>query len=260
MEERKVGGVLVELDALLDTRIAVLAYHYPAIAEKMMHGFEYWARDRDDFSWAGGPNQAEFRALYDARTADMIAGAMRTTMPFIVKDLMMKLELEEEATPRLKDVSLDINIWPYVFDEQEQDDLKKIMMVYGGINTIPTIVSISPDELTFQMIRERYSGLVMYDFQPWMLKHINSIRSMYIYDVTFYVPELLFGQLPSKTELREMELREDLDIFSSHSQLWREFMFIDYFPAAVFSLHRSIIAEAIFAERAQRSKPGEGPA
>lgn len=237
----RTGRILVELDALLDTRIATIARKYPKVAADMMRTEAYWTRETDDFSEWGGPDAAEFAELYAARDIDTVSNSLRTTIPYIVKDLMMKLELEVEQTPRLSDTGMDVNIWPYEIDEENQKALVSAMMVYGGINTVPKIVSIAPKDLTYGLIHGSYSGVILYDFKGWFEQHVSELRSMYLHDVTIMTAEIRHGPMPTSEELAEAGLRADVDIFRLTEGLYREFFVLEFHPAALFSLHRSDI-------------------
>lgn len=253
----KPGRILVSFDALLDTRIAVLAHHYPEVATKVAGDLEYWKRERDDFTRWGGPDQATFKKLYAERTADQIVGALRTSMVFIVKDLTYKLEQQFERSPSLSDYGMDVNIWPYDFTDEEKEAIQRIMMVYGGINTVPEIVSIPDKEITFPVIKERYSGVILYNLTDWLQHHIGQIRSMYINDVTIMAAELLEGEKPTIQELRESGFRDDVNILEMAAAHLREFFVLDYYPVAAYSMHHPRLFRLMFDVTGTPAPPAE---
>ncbi len=233
------AGVLVSLDVLLDTRITTLSRESPELAVKLMRTEDYWLRSRDDYSSLGGPNLERFTELYAARDNEIVEHSIMTTIPYMAGELISKLEIEYEVSPRVSEVSLHINIWPYTLDEENSKALVSAMMHYGGLNTIPKIVSIPLASLTMEHIKHNYAAIFLYDFREWLKIHQNSLRSMYLHDVIFVAPELSYGDKPSRQELREMEIREDVDEFKLQAAVLREYFILHYYPAAFFSIHRA---------------------
>lgn len=243
------GVVMVYLDALLDTRIAVLNRHDPKLAVRLMGSVDYWARDSDDFSAMGGPGLEEFKKLYDARDDSIVMESLRTTMPLVVKDQMTKLEIIQEQTPFISGLGMELNIWPYELDPESHKDLVLAMMNYGAINVIPRIVRISPKDLTQAMLRERYSGVIMYDFHDWLKHHSGTMQALTTYQITVIAAELRHGKKHTADELIAEGLRPDIDTFRLTETVFREFFALELYPVGLFSLHRRDVAKAILGDR-----------
>lgn len=240
------GGLYVEYDALQDTRLGTLAKHYPAVFERCVNSDAYYLREEDDFTAFGGPDKETFRALYDKRDIETAQMSIMTAVPFVVKNLIGILEKERESSPYIGEIKMDVNIYPYVMDAEEIVELQKIMMVYGGINTIPNIISIKPDELTPEYIKGRYVGVIMYDFRNWLLKYTGKIKPADIYYVTFIAPQLLYGEKPTPEVLKEMGFNEDIHPYQFVEVALREFLYLESLPPCFFSSYRPDIIEREF--------------
>lgn len=252
--------VLVQLDAILDTRISTISKHNPEAACELMRNDMYWFRSVDDFTAVGGPDRLKFLEMYGKRDASILPYTLMTTIPYMVRDFLVKTEIEGENTPRVGEVYAELNIWPYDLHDEEKEDLIKVMRVYGGLNTVPKIVSIPPEELTMQRIKENYSAIFMYDFPQWLAIHQTKLRSMYLHDVMFVVPMISSGERMDPTEARESELRPDYDEFELIAAVLREFFVVRYEPAALFSLHRNDMVAAITKDAALRASSARKPA
>lgn len=246
----KPGELYVDLDALLDTRLGLLSIHYPEAFQRCFHSDEYFLRDEDDFTPWGGPDRETFRALFEKRDIEVAQSSVMTAVPLMVKNLLGILERDFDETPYLKNVGLTVNIWPYVFDEEETEMLSKIMMVYGGVNTIPTVIRLSPEKLTPEYIVARYTGMIMYEFRSWLALQMENLKPMVMHNVSFIAPALIHGVRASGELLQEGGLKADANIHQLTEAALREFLFLENSPALFFSVYRPDLIETYFPKKA----------
>lgn len=236
----------VDLDSLLDVRLGTLAVHHPEVFAKIVNDDAYYLREMDDFTAWGGPDREAFQALYAKRGIAELQASIMTAMPMVVKNIMGIMERDFEETPHYTEVGMDINIYPYELQDDEIEDLSKIMMVYGGINITPQVIRIAPADLTPDRIEPRYKGVLMYDFRHWLEMHQPKLKPIQLMRCTFHAPWLVYGALMTPDQLEQAGLRRE----ASHREMTeislREFLFLEYLPATFFSSYRPDLIERVF--------------
>jgi hypothetical protein len=238
------------LDALLDTRLGVLAVHHPEVFQRVVQDEAYYQREVDDFTPWGGPDRESFAALYAQRDVEVATKSIMTAIPLVVKNIMGILERDFEETPLLDSIGVDINIHPYDLDEGERQELSKIMMVYGAINVVPNVISLSPEYVSPSWIAERFKGVIMYGFRDWLASWQTQLKPMEMARVTFHAPWLVYGSLMTPEQLADAGLRPEANHQHMAEIAMREFLFMEYLPALFFSSYRPDLIERVFPKRA----------
>lgn len=231
------GMVYVDIDSMLDSRLGTLARFWPETFKKCIHDIDYFMRDRDDFTKWGGPTQAEFLEKYKERDVETLMHSIVTAVPALVKLKMRKMEEDFDQTPYFASIGMDVNVWPYEFQEDEIEELVNIMRVYGGLNTHPNIISKPPEDITPTLIAGRYKIVMLYDFRDWLAKHIP-LKAFQMYKVEFLAPWLLppDGVVTSPETLAEAGLRPDADVRLMTETGLIEYLSLEFVSAAFFSM------------------------
>lgn len=251
------GHIYVDLDSLLDVRLGTLAVHWPEVFTRCLNDDAYYMRDRDDFTAWGGPDREAFRAVYDKRGMDELQCSIMTAIPHLVKDLMLIQERDFEETPHFTEVGMDVNIWPYQMEDWEKEELVNVMMCYGGLNTVPRIISRSIQDMEPSFIHSRYKTLIMYDHRNWMAEQQPKLKPMQLHRISFIAPWLVFGELPDAAWLADAGLRPNASVPLMTEQAVREFMFLDYLPSLFFSRYREDLIDSRYRDVRPRPVPRE---
>ena len=195
-------NLLVSLDVLLDTRLATLAkmnMQYPQIV--LENG---WKNRSGDFysKWIDGFDQDLFNThyWYRGRDGDIHTNALMTGyMSRLMADVKI-LRAQSENHPLAGEITLDINIWPYDFADDEKEALKSVMREYLGDIKVG-IVRASPGSLAPKTIRGKWCSFSVYNFDEWFELHREALLDTPIPSVVCVAPRLL-----------KKPLDEDMDI------------------------------------------------
>lgn len=251
------GAVYVSLDSLLDSRLGTLALNWPDVFRKCVRDESYQMRVEDDFTKWGGPNREEFAEAYAKRDLDTLASSIVTAVPGLVKNLMQIQERDFEETPYFSSIGLDVNIWPYEMDDFDINQLKMIARVFSGINVEPNIIRRSIKDLTPTYITGRYRVLIMYDFRDWLQSQIP-MRAMLMHRVTVMAPWMLYADPMTPEQLSEAGLRPDADQRLMRETALREYMNLEHWPTAFFSMLREDLIERILGPAPEVESQPEG--
>lgn len=232
--------VYVELDALLDTRLAVMNSIDPQAAVAMVRAEEYYTRLSDDFSKLTGVAHETYQAAWESRDEEALRHSIKTHMPLMLSELMNRLEVQEENAPYAEELALEVNIWPYKnLSDAERDTLQLAVLAHAGIQTIPTIVCMNPKDLTPRKIKAEYSGLIMYNLRDWLQHHVEAFTRCGCPAVAVLAPALFNGEIVEAKDLTtDPELRTDFSVFSLTELACVEFFQLNYLDVKYFSIWR----------------------
>lgn len=205
--------ILVELDAILDTRLATLAKINPEAAVKTANDLRYYDRLIDDFVEVCGVTKEEFREAYKNRDVEVLQNSVMTEIILILNELTLKLEMEANDTPFVSNVIVELNVFPYQLDEDDRLAIAEAVMMRCGHSTEVKCVFYHPKEMTPQAIKNRYSGMFIYNFRDWMEHHVEAFKSFSMPRVTVMAPALFYDEIPSDDEFVKDGMRPEINAF-----------------------------------------------
>lgn len=181
--------LLLELDALLDTRLSILGSLDPKRTAQIMQDTSYTTRVIDRFP--GFDNEA-YQKAYDTRTSKSLGGAMRTDVIKILHDFITRVMNRNIVSPTPVDTEIVLNVHPYQLSEKEQ-----AFITLGLIRSMPlcprvTIVNMPVEQLTPQYLRG-FGCVVIYNFNAWLTHFLSEdyLSACPIPDTTLFVPAIL---------------------------------------------------------------------
>lgn len=205
-----VDKILISLDSLLDTRLGVIAQHYPDKMEKLLTKLDYFERLQDRFK---GINPEQFAAHYKNRNVDTLKNSLMTNMTLLMGSFVKSAAKDVLSSGPQTNLIFDINIHPYQLDEEEKQDLLGVLEFHVGDAPEYNIVSIPNEFLTPQICKDQYSVLVLYDFAEWMRMHAPAFKEARMPNMVVYAPRLL-EKLPTAEE-NKLLMEAQLDPFEA---------------------------------------------
>lgn len=235
-DDRAPSLVLVELDALLDTRLGTLHSMNPEFAVEALRSSAYFTRVIDDFTEICGVGKDEFREAYSRRGMEQLVASTITEIPFILAELTMKLEAEIIDTPFVSDVIVEINCYPYELDEEEQSIIANAVSCRLNKDTLVRCVYKAPETLSPSYVKGRYGGMILYNFRDWMDKHVEAFKNVKMPRITILAPALYYDEIPSKHEFTKDGIRPEVNAFQLSEVGLVEFFSLSLLPAQIFSI------------------------
>lgn len=180
--------ILIELDALIDTRLGTVRKLYPEVAEDLKMSKRYRMR-RDDLLHRIDPriDEREYQLAYDGRDIETLDVSFSSLMIGYVHKLLAKLQtVIDSNNPVIQDAQLVINTYPYRLSE---DQVKMIAIAtataIGTTGVIDTVYR-SPGEVTLDWLETNgFLAYILYDFNMWTMcalpdheRHGGDIASM----------------------------------------------------------------------------------
>ena len=194
--------MLVELDCLLDTRLAILFGLSENFAKRAIDN-SYYDRLIDDF-----PNVPfeEFTQLYNNRDKNVLRNAMLTKIAFLMREFVMATTHQILTSPfHMKPVVI-VNTYPYEFKDEEADALISVIVSMTSGMADVELVYKPPEQITPAYVKKELSLMVMYEYHKWLELHAENenFKRITCPEVTLIGPALFFKR-PTKKELEETQ-------------------------------------------------------
>lgn len=226
----------LELDVLLDTRLAILR-QLPVPFPENFPFQDYRERICDDYRPMGllDIDRSAFLTAYRKRTSQLLPLSPMTGFIDVLKDIISKYLREKVSGPNIKQLTIDINFSPYQIDETVKNELlDTIRYLIGDVCKVSGI-SIPYQLLTPMYVRTQYDMVAMYDFDQWSLYHFPSLQCHELHFVNFIVPALVTEQF-SQEALAEMEIQDLGDLFTTVKTVLAPTINVEFITANAFSI------------------------
>lgn len=216
--------ILVMLDCLLDTRQGTLLKISPEAAFDITSKEEYHARQSDEFvSERYGKLSTElFQAVQKHYGQEIIFTSLKTKMYLFLQELIGKFVNMSATTPHVSTITLEINLYPYVFTETQVEYLMKAMIAHLGNAASISIVNFDINKLPLKDVAAKYDSIIMYNPVEWLNTHHNELKKGVLKDLTLYLPKI--------NMVRELTDKERKDFSKNVSDIYKftEMMFVGF--------------------------------
>lgn len=193
----QLASMLVELDAIYDTRAATLAR---ISKEKYLQVLvqDYFVRKSDHFD---GVDSQQFFQLYRERDSVTLSMAMTTHVVSLLKDFVARVNIAAVSAPIKKVPNIDINIYPYKLTDKQADLICMGLRAAIADRCEVNWVNYSPEDLHYDLLKHTYDHAVMYSIGPLLEAQSQDWekRNKGIPDLTVFTPLLCHSK--DKTEV-----------------------------------------------------------
>lgn len=172
--------ILIDIDALLDTRLAILYRLNPTYVNTNLNNKSYYKRISDEWSRLGeGIDQKEFEELYNNRDKSILAESTVTEMlPHLLHVISMYKEEVIYAPGKTGNIYIVVNLYPYDLTDEEKEQLILVLSHYIGEGIPVRIIELSPEETKLsKLVGLGFTQYILYDFIDWMQLHYKELNS-----------------------------------------------------------------------------------
>lgn len=231
----KVEKVLVDLDALLDTRLATLAKINEDLAIGVLNK-GYRTRTIDSFP---GVSAEEFKKAYAKRDVDTLVMAVATNA-FVLLQSCIKGSIENIVVGGPgQPISFEINYHPYDLESDEIEMIKHAIESRTMDIVDVTMVKIDNMFLTPTYCKENYALMIRYDYVEWIEMHQEELAKKPMPAVGLIAPALYHLKVPSDEEMADFK-RNNIEPFQSTEIALAPAIGLRLIKADVFSLDSDI--------------------
>ncbi len=150
--------ILLDIDALLDTRLGLLSQMNPDAASRLVQSNAYWERDYTDWErlTRGGVSNEEFEAAWVKRDIEVARQSIMTGIIPVLMRIMAEYDQNMRDGVVKDDLALEVNLYPYEFTDEEIEELTEILKGVFYQDLTITVCSRPLNELTPSVLNEHY--------------------------------------------------------------------------------------------------------
>jgi hypothetical protein len=178
--------LLIDLDALFDTRLVVLSeMEGDALTAALKHG--YHERVSDSFP---GVDFNDFKERYKKRDKRTLAKAFVTPLINLIKEFAIESLRNVNNTPFHNKPIVVINEYPYkLLSAEAAEIVNGVRHMTNGMCDIETVY-LEPAQLTPLYVKLNLALMIMYDYEDWLEIHAvnGNWKKHTAPDVTLLVP------------------------------------------------------------------------
>lgn len=225
--------IYIDLDCLLDTRMSVFRAAGVTGAE-LFGGEWYWTRFDNDPSGItqGRVTHDDFKKLWDARDNDVLEDTMPTLFCFELKGLVDEMMLAVSRLTNGQRIGVTVNVYPYIVSDLEAQILKRSIQRYTGMSALITIESIPYERMSLDTCRNRWSYMVVYNFEEWILPWISQLGVHPNDGFIVAAPRIAFN----KPFVPVMHENEPVDPFTATSLMFSGTFVLNFLDISFYSV------------------------
>lgn len=206
----KVEKVLVDIDVLLDTRLATIAKINEDTAVDVLNN-GYRTRTIDSFP---GISAEEFKKAYAKRDVDTLTMSVATNA-FILLQSCIRGSIENIIVGGPgQPISFEINYHPYDLSGEEVDFIRQAIEARTMEIVDINMVKIDNMFLTPTYCKENYALMIKYDYVEWIEMHQEELAKKPMPGVGLIAPALYHLQVPTDEEMEDFK-RNSIDPFQT---------------------------------------------
>lgn len=223
--------ILIELDCLIDSPMAVLAQHWPDKFAK--EDITSYRSRLDDFFWKRwGMSKGEWEATYASRDETTLYEAIPTELMVNIKEVIGGAVMRGVTTPVYEKVSVHINTAPYGLSMEAKREIKTVLTEMLLDNVDVEVVDIGIKALTPQFLKENYEVIFMRDFIRWLELHPN-VGEQAMARTVFNYPAVMHTDDP---EIIEKAVREKSNPFTTAKAVMAPFITMEALDVQLFCM------------------------
>jgi len=226
--------ILTSLDTLFDTRLACLELINPVARSVLVQKPDYWLREHTDWSTLtdGLVSNEQFDQAYAKRDNEVRWGSVMTGIWPVILKVLTDYDLTLLESLQDQEITLEVNIWPYVLEEDEALGIEEHLKRLLGNELVILFTSIPLEELTPSFITERYSLAILFEFHEWIKLHV---KALYQHKANRFV---MVGPKLFEHDPRSLTIEEKQKEMTRFRLVHLEFMDFEFVDAKYMSSYR----------------------
>lgn len=194
-----IKGIYIELDTILDTRLATIFKHYGE--EKMKEVLKsdaYYSRIEESYP---GIDKKEFDMFYSQRDKSTLFNSLKTKVIDIVHSMLYEDISSSAGDPIQKKPKIILNVYPYKLEQQEEELLTKMIVYLTDKNFDVETINYSYQDLTPSYILKNIDHMFLYNYGPFVEAQNEALKQTKIPSVNVYAAAIYFDRKPNEEEL-----------------------------------------------------------
>ena len=223
--------ILIELDCLIDSPLAVLAQHWPEIFAK--EDIASYRTRTDDFFWKRwGMTKEAWLEKYQSRDETTLYDAVPTELMVNIREVIGVAAMRGVTSPIYEHAEVHLNTWPYRLPDDVKREMREVLRELLLESVVVHVVDIDTKDLTPQFLKENYEVVFTRDLMGWLATHPN-VGEHPIARVVFNYPAVMHTDDP---EIIEKAVREKSNPFTTAKAVMAPFITMEALDVQLFCM------------------------
>jgi hypothetical protein len=224
--------LLVDMDALFDTRIGTLINIDKELTERVLASGNYYKREEDRFEHI---TPEEFYSYYHRRNKLILASSPLTYMLQFIHEFILGTMKNAQNSPFKMIPKVVINTYPYRLTEAEDNQIIENLRYQTNDGAEIELVHLSPAELKPSYIKSNITVMVMYEYKEWLDIHAESkeLEKHPCTPISLLVPGIYFNYIPDAQERKKLA-KHGMSAFDALEMLSKPFINLKVLKVRIF--------------------------
>ena len=197
MDTDEILDIYIDLDVILDTRMALLYTLSEDLAVAEFTSGKYGKRVRDNF---GNVSNNVFNMLFRRRNKGLLKYALPSNIFKLVNEVIVGHLTDSITTNYPK---MYVNIYPYQLNSDEQQVVLGMISGLFKHCVYELVYMDNMKDLTPTWVKDNVKTIIKYDGLEWLENHnkLLNLTSTPLLDRTLIVPAIFTGPLPKNVKI-----------------------------------------------------------
>jgi len=228
--------VLVNLDALMDLRLAAIMLLHPDIAFLAATDNAYYSRKVDEWQSKdlGKVTKSMVDSICEKFKYEITQACEPTRLLEVLQDFCIAYFKKSITGPAPNKIEITVNLEGYPFtDEQVKSIGDSIYARIKGLNVEVSFMSLELKDLKLAQLETQYDAFYIYNWHVFHNANVDELKSRKYRQTAVYTPKLLFGRLPTKDEYEHF-IKMRVDIFKAATLEIAPYLRLEFLPVEYY--------------------------
>lgn len=200
--------IYTDLDSLYDTKLTLLNMIDSRLA------IEYVYREYDLTDQVLYLNNNVFNSIYKDRDKRVLLGSKQTSVIDLIRQIVSDIDIKSKLNNIVRgELKLVINIYPYILNNDECDNIKEFLMKY--ILHLNDVIIIDKEEIPNDLLH-KLNIMIRRDGLDWFFNNKLKTPGFSIPNLKMIVPDSMYEKYIKNTDVDRDKLKEYLETITMH--------------------------------------------
>lgn len=222
--------LLIDLDALLDTRLGCLIAHRPKEAAEMNMN-AYRARLTDElWKYCDNVTEEEYKDWWGNRDVEVLKCSSATSMMVRLKAMTYNLTAVRAEQTFMTDLKVIVNVYPYTLPEEIKQEYKAAIKEVISKDFQVEIVRLPPMSLAPQTLLDTFNYYAIYDLDAWLIANHTLLEDKPIPAFPMNAPSMYCNSAPSEEDIKELGFSQPEEAFAQWELYMSAHLMLGFLP------------------------------
>ena len=227
--------LLIDLDALLDTRLGCLIHHRAKDAAAM--DMDAYRGRLTDNLWELCDNVTpeDYRDWWASRDIEVLKCSLASSMMVRLKAMTYNLMAVRSKQGFMTDLKVVVNTYPYKLEDEVRQAYKESVKDVISKDFIVEMVYLSPEALTPETLMVSYHYYALYDLDRWLTANHTALEEHPIPSFPINAPSLYCNRWPTDADIKELGLSHREEAFAQWELYMSAHLMLGFLPISEYT-------------------------